>query len=681
MDIFSTFSFIQTTRSTINRLNNLSTESIKSFAQTTAISLGYKLAAKKDMKIVDKRIENNYAISNLTTFEYKEQSLKEEEEFSKKLEENISKRRTKDYIQDRKNNVILNEDLKKELGDRKEELEENQDELFGYKLGWSFNKGLNTEDINLLSERDRKKLINRIDEKSGLPVLNEGFTTSDLIYAINKNKVTFLSQTNLNRKNDKPEVFFKGVHDYKNGKEVVDLSKTYTIDRPYSKVFEDKLKGNSVPGSYKFFIEKLHGRNSVTYPYKKNSINNQVEWNGDINMFNRKVFAAFIDNFSDDFSPKFTTYDFIGRSEGVPVYSNTSRRFTLEFTILSDYATQTILAASKLNEKLNSIDLDIDEKVRRVLKEPFVHFGQGYLHNTDRASLFDTPETTWQKISFLAQCCYPHYRADGKMKEQPMVRIRIGDFYDIICYFTSLQFQMNTFDGPMMDLNNSSNDLGEQPMGFKILLTAEVIHDYEPSSDFYGFFHKKKFDSNPDLRINGSGMNLKTDSFRETTTKNSPLSFVSALKNLKDLNFSSLNFESLENNIGKLNDAFNNFKGLNLFEKARNKKLKEIIESKKEIDKELEKIKSKQDLVEVEQDPLVERYNSYLDQEEKDRLQALEEIKKYSSVQEEIDKEMINYVFRDSNLNFDPIDKLKIAQNSEARKVNFLDKVKNFLNS
>ena len=55
----------------------------------------------------------------------------------------------------------------------------------------------------------------------------------------------------------------------------------------------------------------------------------------------------------------------------------------------------------------------------------------------------DTPEGLWTKMTFLAQCVYPYYRSDGKMKEQPFVRVRIGDFYDVVGIIESVSVELS----------------------------------------------------------------------------------------------------------------------------------------------------------------------------------------------------------------------------------------------
>lgn len=368
----------------------------------------------------------------------------------------------------------------------------------------------------------------------------------------------------------------------------------------YSKKVLQTTNIISPTGTYKFFIEKLHGRyyeNGDAIPYNLNPVvDNQPKQfeAGGLNFSNRKVFAAFIDNYSDDYKVGWTPYSFIGRGENVYAYSQTERSITLDFTILTDHALEQMSALDKINEKLKTGSSE--DILSFLLNQNKIDWGKGTYHNDSEARLnggvstyFDTPETTWQKLTFIAQCCYPYYRTDGKMKEQPLVRLRIADFYDVICMFNSVNIQLNPFQVPYIDFSTSS--LGEQPVGFKITLSANIIHDYEPSSQFYGFYHRKQFDGKDSdasykAKVWGIGLSKDADTLSKVLTKQSPLGIKDTLnmKNLNDL-LSSTDFMEIQNDIKIFQD---NFKGLedksvSLFEQVRKIKLKNIFDAIKSI--------------------------------------------------------------------------------------------------
>jgi hypothetical protein len=383
------------------------------------------------------------------------------------------------------------------------------------------------------------------------------------------------------------------------------VDKTKFLGKPgaetsdYSK---EILKNTSIvtpSGSYKFFIEKLHGRHytsGAAEPYSLNPVTNQKEIykeNG-INYSNRKVFAAFIDNYNDSYSVGWESYNFIGRGEKVYAYSSTERKITMEFTILTDHSIEQLAAIDQMNEKLKSTNEN--DILSFLLDDNNLNWGQGTYDYDSKARLsggvstyFDTPETTWQKVTFLAQCCYPYYRTDGKMKEQPMVRMRIGDFYDVICYINSLNYSLNTLDVPYIDFNKSS--LGEQPMGIKVTIDAVVVHDYEPSSEYYGFYHRTQFDNNDaqaayEAKVWGVGLSKNSDSVAKLLKKNSPLSIKNVLNigNLTDL-LTTTDFQEIQRDIKVFKD---NFKGLqdkttNLFDQVKKIKLKNIFDAIKSI--------------------------------------------------------------------------------------------------
>lgn len=368
----------------------------------------------------------------------------------------------------------------------------------------------------------------------------------------------------------------------------------------YSKEILKNSKITTPTGTYKFFIEKLHGRhysNGAATPYKINPIDDKqskiYDPNGN-NFSNRKVFAAFIDNYNDSYTAEHSAYSFIGRGEKSYAYIGTERKITMEFTILTDHALETLAALDQMNEKLKTGSED--DILSYLLNEDTIHWGRGTYNHDYKArlagsssTLYDTPETTWQKLTFLAQSMYPFYRTDGKMKEQPTVRIRIADFYDVVCHINSLNVTLNPYDVPYIDFNNSS--LGEQPAGVKITLDATIIHDYEPSSQFYGFYHRKQFDSKDseeayNAKVWGIGLSKGIDPLTGTLKKNSPLSLKDVLntKNLTDL-LSTTDFQELENDIKVFKQNFKDLEQapVNLFERVRKIKLKNIYDALKAI--------------------------------------------------------------------------------------------------
>ena len=363
---------------------------------------------------------------------------------------------------------------------------------------------------------------------------------------------------------------------------------TFSPGAPSTKFSEllEKSRVISPTGSYKFFIEKLHGKYGNQKPYKAGSISRQKDIRGAENYFNREVFAAFVDNYSDSYTVNSEPYNFLGRGEPVYVYSGTTRTFTLTFTMLTDHDMGQIIAAEEFVKKITKEDY---VGAAKILQESKIHYGNGTFHLDQRpfgdentpytSSMFYTPELMWQRLTFLAQCCYPFYRQDGKMKEQPITRIRIGDIFDVICMFTSLSIEQNTFEVPTLDFNNSS--LGEQPMAVKVTVQANIIHNFEPNSEFYGFYHRKQFDDGDLLKMNyGVGITKKGDTIKENTNKNSPLQ---GKINLKNINLED--YDQLISEYKLIKKQFNGLQkqSVNLFEQLRNIKLKKIFESFKNI--------------------------------------------------------------------------------------------------
>lgn len=367
---------------------------------------------------------------------------------------------------------------------------------------------------------------------------------------------------------------------------IADPQRTFTPDRPYSTYIADILKKsaniNPLPGSYKFFVEKLHGRYSDNSPYKMNSIKSQLEVTGDQNLSNRMVFYAYIDNYYDSYAPSWSSYNFLGRAEEVPAYKSTKRDITIEFTLLTDYNIEYLAAMEQLYQSLKvdtsnpggatntsgssySTDSILQTLLSKqggldwglgVYKPPTIN-QEGNLVGANVAGQYsDTPEGLWNKMTFLSQCVYPYYREDGKMKEQPIIRLRVADFYDVTCYITNLQMQMNAFDGPMVDMNPSS--IGNMPFGVKVTLSGTILHNYEPSSEFHGFYNRIEFDNKTKDPVTGLGINLQTNKVAAGMTKHSPIDFTSTFNNEKLLSTSKIDMgmTALQQNLGLFNSSF-----------------------------------------------------------------------------------------------------------------------------
>lgn len=296
------------------------------------------------------------------------------------------------------------------------------------------------------------------------------------------------------------------------------------------------------PGSMPFFIEKLHGRTIDNKTYKLNAINDKDP--NPLMYPNRMVFPAFIDTFDDSYSTEWSDYSFIGRSDSVYIYNKTARTITLSFYLISDFSADIMIAAAddlrKFNESKNTrVDdagrttttgVDMSAKERQTLREKedtaksgmqgeltideqklaqaymkeymmnFLNWGNGTANvaeNTDLGNFgfipgtTGTPEQLWARATFLAQSCYPWYRKDGKMKEQPFIRLRLGDWFDVVAKVDNLSFAPEDFG---WDLNVSPN-IGNIPMGMKVTMSLTVIHQDAPTSDYARFYHRKDFDS------------------------------------------------------------------------------------------------------------------------------------------------------------------------------------------
>ena len=367
-----------------------------------------------------------------------------------------------------------------------------------------------------------------------------------------------------------------------------------TLNQPtWERNSREIARAQSLPGSFKFYIEKLHGYDNQGEPYKANKISNNPE---EYKKFsNRMLFPVFLDNWSDAFTANWNTIDLIGKSEPIRVYNNTTRQLTIDFYILADFSAEIMLAgiqelqeyASQIsNEKKNNREIrdnsnftneenkflnkNLSPQAKQVIEsnmtlseqkqahlqlqaytKNFQNIGHGSnnipemlkngVYGFTPSATTSTPEMLWNRMTFLAQCCYPYYRQDGKLKENPIIKLRIGDFFDVVCYITSLSIN----DMEMgWDLNYSPN-IGVIPMGAKVSMSLDIIHQQTPSSTYSRFYHRKDYDNydNP-------------YSYIPETLKNSLTKDYIIDKLIEDNNFrqkilgNEINISSVQNKIG-----------------------------------------------------------------------------------------------------------------------------------
>lgn len=349
------------------------------------------------------------------------------------------------------------------------------------------------------------------------------------------------------------ETIYKGwVAKTKDGKTIADPIRTFTKTTPFSDKISKQIKaefgtGSKVQpaGTVKFFIEKLHGRFADGSTHKKGELVNQYEVIKDQNFSNRMVFASYIDNISESFSSNWNNYNFIGRGENVPIFQGTNRSLTLSFSIIADYSLDLMVAMEQVYAKLGFQEIN-EGKIEELIKDR-ANWGMGYVglpsvldgkpYGGNIPGMYsDTTESLWHKLTFLAQCVYPYYRQDGKMKEQPIIRLRIADYLDVTGYITGYSVSNEDCDN-MFDLNPSA--IGAIPMSAKINLNFTVIHDNEPSENFDGFYHRKEFDNgsadpNTGKGLSNNSRSITADGYGAQSSKQEKLSERSLLANMKE---------------------------------------------------------------------------------------------------------------------------------------------------
>ena len=299
--------------------------------------------------------------------------------------------------------------------------------------------------------------------------------------------------------------------------------------KPYTNYLEEILRDAKVNniGAYRFFIEKLHGKYDKGGFYKKNPVRKEttdkrgMQTVADIG--NRMVFPAFVSAFSDSFDTDWEGYNFVGRSEKFGVYKTTNRTLTLSFYMLSDYSAELLQARAQAGEMAIAGTSSAGD-VKKALQNYFIDWGSG---TYDLPKIIEgqqtgfvpgqysgTTEMMWARMTFLAQCNYPWFRNDGKLKEQPIVRVRIGDFLDLSLRIKSMN--MTEYDSFNMDLTGHNNKIGAYPMGVKCDITADIIHSEEPGSEYLKFYHRLDYDTDDNKKASSNQV------LAAAVTKNKP---------------------------------------------------------------------------------------------------------------------------------------------------------------
>ena len=396
---------------------------------------------------------------------------------------------------------------------------------------------------------------------------------------IGMNLLNFV-QTDSPQGNNKPPL--KVTRGWLNPDATINLASFGTPEEEYSvkRAAAVERQAKILPGSFKFFIEKLHGRDyAQNKVYKKNPISIGKTA---ADLPNRMVFPAYITTYNDSYSASFSDYNFIGRGESVYSYQKTSRKLTLEFMLLSDFSADIIvnsvtqvknlvsseggslngvssslvntsnMSAYELNQIINKqVNL---EQLYKQYRASFPDWGYGTtpvpVYNADGRTGFvpsffsGTPEMLWHRKTFLAQCLYPWYRKDGKMKEQPLVRIRVGDFLDVIGIVENLNFNSDGFE---MDLNNPTGAIGEIPLALKVTMSIAIIHEEEASSESYKFYHRHDEDDISGLeKYAASSTNEFFDGVLNNYAAGSPISQVGQLGGNSGLGMSNAQIIALE---------------------------------------------------------------------------------------------------------------------------------------
>lgn len=376
-----------------------------------------------------------------------------------------------------------------------------------------------------------------------------------------------------------------------------DPSSHGTPNEPFTDKVDAMLeqKRRQSPGSYKFFIEKLHGKSIDGTFYKKGPIKPGLKRT---DLPNRMIFPAYIQKFNDSYQLGWSDYKFIGRGEKVYVYEETTRTLQLEFYMMSDFSADLLVKAVDDYKALttdasatptrggnldstapnlqnssdaprpantddpsqsHANDLEIMQDLQRIWPDwgtgttPDPSLTRGTRTGFVQGIYSGTPEMLWSRMTFLAQCCYAWYRKDGKMKEQPFVRVRIGDFFDVVAKIDNINFTQDEFD---MDLNPSV--VGNIPMGTMVTMSLTIIHEDEPTSEYPRFYHRADFDTPDTANQVPDSLSEVSDNMDSTLDKNKSNSPIAAISRLSEQGREKMSFPK---DMKAVQGTLNNFKG------------------------------------------------------------------------------------------------------------------------
>ncbi len=149
-------------------------------------------------------------------------------------------------------------------------------------------------------------------------------------------------------------------------------------------------------------------------------------------------FRAFLKGFNESVQPEWNIEKYYGRVDPVGVYMNTSRTFSISFSVVA--------------------------------------FSQAGL------------TTMWRKIANLMKMLYPTY-SNGTLKKAPVIRLRIGDVMadgaglGLPGFITSYEADYMPYPWDISRYSTRETETGKVPMGADISFSFQVIHEEMPHND------------------------------------------------------------------------------------------------------------------------------------------------------------------------------------------------------
>lgn len=176
-----------------------------------------------------------------------------------------------------------------------------------------------------------------------------------------------------------------------------------------------------------------------------------------------EIFPAYISSLNESISPTWSSRRYLGRSESVWLYNETSKSAIMDLKLFA--------TTDKLPQGLSLSDITSNNNIGYEIPVSNSNAELALVNNAI------TKAALWEKISFLESMCYPVYDEEDRYSRSPFGRLNLGHLYEdqlIIIDRISI-----TYDPLIWDINGEHYT----PMIASINLSFKIIHDSAPGVD------------------------------------------------------------------------------------------------------------------------------------------------------------------------------------------------------